>query len=251
MLNITQKYGLSQKKECFKAGLIFLILGVPLFWMVSIFLIQLQLESLYIKLSIVYSFLAYLPLILMLKKLANNNPFMYDWMAFFCVCLPLWLFYIIFSVIGSILSLAKPINYFVAGWMLATFIGAFIWRARCIDISNIKRNLLKYYVDKENALYAPKPAVGDIGSLYKETKEHHWVSKARYVLGMLLIYVGPILIGINMSSGVSDNAKLLGLSIFLYLGSMMIGIYMFLLYYTRLKCLYQIQKELGKKLRFY
>ena len=156
-----------------------------------------------------------------------------------------------FSVLASYKAIAQPFNYFVSSWMILSFVGTLIWRGSCVDLKSVKRNLLTFFIDRDKGLYSPRPDNGDIGPLYKKTKKDSFINKIRYYFSMLVIYVGPAIVGMSMSSATSDNIRLLGGCLLAYFTTMIGGIYMFLLYYTRLKCLYQIQKELGKKLRFY
>ena len=250
MVMITEKVGRAQKNFCFKLYYVSVFLFFAS-WVATPYTIDMMINSSNFHISYYYFILLFIPMLLFFIGIRSNMPLMFDWLGLYILCIPLCFLYVIFSILASYKTIAYPFNYFVSGWMGLCFVGTVIWRARCIDIKSVKRDLLRYYIDKDKNIYSPKPDKGGISSLYKKTKKDSVIGKIRYGSVMLVIYTSPILIGANVSSAGNNNITLLATGVSLYLISMSGGIYMFLLYYTRLKCLYQIQKELGKKLRFY
>jgi hypothetical protein len=249
MLSITPDISKQQKNFCLKLlPLMFICLFIS--WITELFLIKVALDKINIYLDYNYFWLTFIPMLFILAGLLINRAITFDWMALYIMCLPMSFLYITFSVIGSIAYLPSPINWYAAGWMLITFLITFIVRAKDVDFKHIKKNLLKYYIDKKQGFYAPKIEKGDIGNLYKKDKYDNLFDKIKAVVYSIIIYVGPLLIGYSMSSAGDENIKMLGGVVLFYLLSTSGGIYMFLLYYARLRCLYQIQKELGCKLKF-
>ena len=250
MANITEVTGQAQKKLCFNVYILGLLL-FPTVWLTALYLIKVSLQVSSINFNNNIFWLALLPIIQILIGFIKNRPIMFDWLIFIGVCLPVCALYFLYSVIAGFSYFSANIRLYLLAWMVLAFFVWFYLRSRDVDKPSIKKNMLKYFIDTKKNLYSPAPNKGGVGELYKRSRKDKVINRIKYCIVMLMVYIGPILIGINISSAGNINIKAVATLLFLYLLSLIFGVYIFLLYYTRLKCLYQIQKELGRKLRFY
>jgi hypothetical protein len=126
----------------------------------------------------------------------------------------------------------------------------FIIKYRSLNFKAVKQHFLKYNIDKEKAIYAPKLNNADCGPIYKSNNKNTFFDKIENLMIGVILILQPILVVINITENSTLNLTLIGGAIFTYLLSVFIGIYAIQWSYIRLKCLYEIQKELGRTLTF-